>query len=75
MCLAIPLKIRTVNDTRGVVEIGKGAEAEVDLTLVPGATVGDYVLVHAGFAIKLLDSDEANERLKLFSQVAGTGEI
>ena len=43
---------------------------EVDLSLTEGVKVGDYVIVHAGFAIEKLDREEADERLKLFEEMA-----
>jgi hydrogenase expression/formation protein HypC len=63
MCLAVPGRIVTVTDegaeTRaGRVEFG-GIEREVSLALLPEAKVGEYVLVHAGFAISLVDEEEA----------------
>jgi hydrogenase expression/formation protein HypC len=47
-----------------------GSRYAVDLSLVEGASLGDYVIVHAGFAIETLDEEEANERLALFEELA-----
>jgi hydrogenase expression/formation protein HypC len=47
-----------------------GAQHEVDLSLVPGVKVGDYVIIHAGYAIEKLDETEALERLALFRELA-----
>ncbi len=60
MCLAIPMKIIEVNKNKGVVETN-GVKREVDLTLLPDIKEGDYVIVHAGFAIEKLDPEYAKE--------------
>jgi len=49
-----------------------GSRHEVDLSLLDDPRMGDYVIVHAGFAIEKLDVEEANERLKLFEELAAT---
>ena len=54
----------------GVVDMG-GAEYKVNLTLVPDVKIGDYVIVHAGFAINKLDEEDACETLKLFDEING----
>jgi len=69
MCLAVPGRILEVDGTKGRVEFN-GISREADLTLLPGAVTGDYVLVHAGFAIQKLDEAEAQETLKLFGELA-----
>jgi hydrogenase expression/formation protein HypC len=48
-------------------------ETEVDLTLIEDPKVGDYVIIHAGYAIDLLDLEEALERLKLFRAIEESG--
>lgn len=72
MCLAVPGKITKIyqkNDTRmGVVDFS-GVEMDVCLEAVPEALEGNYVIVHAGFAISTLTDDEAQETLDLFSQI------
>ena len=70
MCLAVPMEVLelTADDTR-VVEIG-GAKRPVNLMLVEAPQPGDYVLVHAGFAIEKLDREEAEQRLALFEELA-----
>ncbi len=68
MCLAIPGKIRTINKTTAKVDFG-GVTREVSLDLVPGAETGSYVLVHAGFAIQVLEEKDALETLKLFREM------
>jgi hydrogenase expression/formation protein HypC len=70
MCLAIPAKIlNRRQDNISKVDFG-GVIKEVDVTLVPEASVGDYVLVHAGFAIGVVEEKEALETLELLRQMA-----
>jgi len=69
MCLAIPGKILTITGTAAKVDFG-GVTRDAELTLVPDASVGDYVLVHAGFAIQVLCEEEAQETLQLFRDLA-----
>jgi len=66
MCLGIPgkiLNIRKDKDAQGGIATVdfQGSHVEVSLSLVPKATLGDWVLVHAGFALTLLDAEEAAE--------------
>ena len=69
MCLAIPGKIVSLNN--GIAEVDlAGTIRKVSLQLVPDAEVGDYVLVHAGFAIQVIDEDEAAETLKLLEAIS-----
>ncbi len=70
MCLATPMEIiKIINKERAIVKQAN-VEAEVDISLLENVKIGDYVIVHAGFAIEILDLEEANERLKLFSKLA-----
>ncbi len=68
MCLAVPAMIVSIEGEEGEVELA-GVRRRVGLQLVPGARVGDYVLVHTGFAINVLDAEEAEETLKLFREL------
>lgn len=68
MCLAIPMQITAVEGDTATIELG-GVTRRASLMLVPGADVGDYVLVHAGCAITVLDEREAQERLELFAEL------
>ena len=70
MCLAIPGQVTEVSGKKGWVDYGDGTRREVDLTLVD-ARVGDYVLVHAGFAIEKIDERDAQETLRLFREMLG----
>ncbi|MGB9699462.1 MAG: HypC/HybG/HupF family hydrogenase formation chaperone [Thermodesulfobacteriota bacterium] len=68
MCVAIPAKIISINGLVAEVEVG-GVSRQVSLQLTPAAKKGDYVLVHAGFAINVVDETEAQETLKLFAEL------
>ena len=69
MCLAIPALIKSIEDTEADAEIG-GITRRISLQLTPEARVGDYVLVHTGYAINVLDQDEAAETLKILEEIA-----
>jgi hydrogenase expression/formation protein HypC len=71
MCLAIPMKIMSKDGHSATVEAG-GVSREINLRLLEDARVGDYVLVHAGFAIETIDEHEAEETLKLMEQIMFT---
>jgi len=69
MCVAIPMKIQEMRDNHlCTAEIG-GVAREISLMMLPDATVGDYVIVHAGFAIQKLDEEEALATLELFREL------
>jgi hydrogenase expression/formation protein HypC len=71
MCLAIPALIRSVEGTRANVDFGQGVLRDVNISLVK-AKVGDYVLVHAGYAIQVVEEKEAKETLKIWKEVLET---
>ena len=74
MCLAIPMKIASLNEDRMATVDVLGVTREISLNLTPQAQVGDYVLVHAGFAIEVVDEQYAQETLDLikeFPELAG----
>ena len=73
MCLAIPALITSIEDKEADVEIG-GITRRISLWLTPEAKVGDYVLVHTGYAINILDQQEAEETLTLLRQIAELAE-
>ena len=70
MCLAIPALVKSIEDKEAEVEIG-GITRRISLWLTPEARVGDYVLVHTGYAINILDEAEAEETLTLLREIAG----
>jgi hydrogenase expression/formation protein HypC len=69
MCIAVPSKIISMDNQMAVVEVD-GVRRETSLMLVPEAVVGDYVIVHAGFAIQVLDEMAARETLALIREAA-----
>jgi len=77
MCLGIPGKITEIYE-KDALRMGRldfgGVTKEVCLAYVPEAQVGDYALIHVGFAISLMDEDEAIETFKLIKEVAEFGE-
>jgi hydrogenase expression/formation protein HypC len=68
MCLAIPAKVISVEGDKAKVDFGEGVLREVNVTLV-NARVGDYVLVHAGYAIQVVDEAEALETIRLWNEI------
>lgn len=72
MCLAIPALIKTINGYQAVVDI-EGTTREVSLQLTPEAKVGDYVLLHTGYAISVIDAEEAEETLELLRELSEAG--
>jgi hydrogenase expression/formation protein HypC len=69
MCLAIPALIKSIKGQQAAVDID-GVRREVSIQLTPEAKVGDYILLHTGYAINLIDPAEAAETLKLLRQMA-----
>jgi len=69
MCLAVPGRIIEIDGANARVDFG-GITREANVSLVPEAAVDSYVLVHAGFAIQVLNEAEAEETLSLFRQLA-----
>jgi len=68
MCLSIPAKILSINGSKARVSLG-GAEYNAALNLVDDVKVGDYVLLHSGFAIQVIDEKEAMETMQLLNEV------
>jgi hydrogenase expression/formation protein HypC len=77
MCLGVPGKIVEIYETNGLT-MGKidfgGVMREACLTYVPEAQVGDYVLVHVGFALNVISEEEANETLALLNEIVNLEE-
>ncbi len=75
MCLAIPGKVISIDKKKecASIDYGDGTKRNVNVSLVD-VKIGDYVLVHAGFAIQVLDEKEANETLELFREMLSTEE-
>jgi len=72
MCLAIPGRIVEIEGEKARVNYGEGVTNTANISLVE-AKVGDYVLVHAGFAIQVLDEKEALETIALWNEMLGAG--
>jgi hydrogenase expression/formation protein HypC len=70
MCLAIPAKIIAIDGTLATIDM-EGVSREASMALLPEAQLGDYVLVHAGFAIQAIDEEEARATLALFAEMLG----
>ena len=68
MCLAVPVRVvELVGEASAIVDLG-GIRKEISLALVDGVTVGDYVILHVGYALTRLDPDEAQRTLALFAE-------
>lgn len=79
MCLAIPGQILDITDDDPIMRTGRvsfgGIVKEVNLAYVPEAQVGDYVIVHVGFAISIVDEEEANRVFEYLEQIGELGEL
>lgn len=73
MCLAIPAKVIRLDGNVAKVDFGEGVLRDVNVQLVD-AEVGQYVLVHAGYAIQVLDEEEAEETLRLWNEILDASE-
>jgi len=73
MCLAVPVKITSIEGDLADVDIG-GVSRRVSIALTPEAEVGDYVLLHTGYAINVLNEEEAQETLSLLERLVEAGE-
>ena len=68
MCLAIPAKVVEINGDTAKVDFGAGTTRDVNISLVE-AKIGEYVIVHAGYAIEVLDQKAAEETLALWNEI------
>ncbi len=79
MCLAVPGKIVSLSEGDPLLRTGKvsfgGVLKEVSLAYVPEAKVGDYVIVHVGFALSIVDEAEANQVFEYLKQMEDMGEL
>lgn len=73
MCLAVPMKIVAIDGDRAEVDAG-GVRRTVGLALLPEARVGDDVIVHAGYALSLVDPEEAEETRRLLAEILAPDE-
>jgi hydrogenase expression/formation protein HypC len=70
MCLGVPVKIVKIKGNEGIAEF-KGVKKKINLELLENVKKGDYVILHAGFAIQKMEPEEALETLKLFEELSG----
>ncbi len=68
MCLAIPAEVKEIKGENAIVDFGGGVIREVNISLVD-VRVGEYVLVHVGYAIQVIDREDAQETLKLWDEL------
>ena len=68
MCLAIPALVKSINGHQAEIDI-EGVTRQVSIQLTPEVKVGDYVLLHTGYAINVIDEAEAKETLKLMKEL------
>jgi len=74
MCLAVPVKIISMDGDCAETEIA-GVRRRVNIAMTPEARVGDYVLLHTGFAIAVIDEAEAEETLGILQEIASLSEV
>ena len=72
MCLAIPAKVLAKAGNLAKVDFGEGTTREIDISLVD-VKVGEYIIVHAGFAIEVIDEEDAKETLRLWDEILSKG--
>ena len=68
MCVAVPARVKSIEGLTADVEVG-GVSRKISVQLTPEVQEDDYVLVHAGFAIQVVDEGEARQTLKLFEEL------
>ena len=69
MCLAVPAQVKSIHDHEAEVEIG-GTSYRASIWLTPEVKVGDYVLLHTGYSISVIDEEEAQETLRLLREIS-----
>jgi hydrogenase expression/formation protein HypC len=74
MCLAVPVRIVSIDGKEAETEIA-GVRRRVSIALTPEAKIGDYILLHTGYAIGVVDEAEAEETLKLLEEIASLSEV
>jgi len=74
MCLAVPVQVVSISGNEAEVEIG-GVKRQVSIMLTPEVKVGDYVLLHTGYAINVIDEAEAQETLNLLREMISLGAV
>jgi hydrogenase expression/formation protein HypC len=72
MCLAVPARITEIHGKKATVEMA-GVVRETSIMMLPAAQIGDYVIIHAGYAIEKLDEEEALRTVELFKMMDSLG--
>ena len=72
MCLGVPMQVKTIDNDMAICEID-GVQREASLMMIDDVNIGDYVLIHAGFAIEKVDEDEAQLTLKALREALDMG--
>jgi len=70
MCLAVPMRISEIMDNNIAVVEADGAKTRISTALLKNPTIGDFVIIHAGYAIERIDQYEADKRIELFKELA-----
>jgi len=68
MCLAVPMRIKNIEKYTAIAE-ADGLEREVNIQFIKNPKIGDYVVIHAGFAIEKVDERKAKQTLKFFREI------
>ncbi len=68
MCLAVPAIIKEIDGDKAIVEL-EGVRLEISIIFTPEAKVGDYVIVHAGYSIDIMEEKEAEETIALLEEI------
>jgi hydrogenase expression/formation protein HypC len=68
MCLAVPMKLISIEGNKGIVELS-GIKKEISLNLLKDVEIGDYLIIHAGFAIEKLNEEEAKKTLAIWEEI------
>ena len=74
MCLAVPARVTEIEGNTATIDI-MGNTRSADITLLDDVTIGDYVLVHAGFGIQKLDPSDAEETLQIFKSLGEANDV
>jgi hydrogenase expression/formation protein HypC len=71
MCLAIPAKVKSIDGQMALVDVS-GVQREACVMMTPNVKVGEYIIMHAGFAIQVLDTKEAEETLHMIEEIVAS---
>ena len=75
MCLAVPMQVEKILQDNKALVSESNTKLDVDTSLLEEVKVGDYVIVHAGFAIDVLENEDAEERLQMFQALSETKDV